>query len=68
MVKFADRYRFIGAVYIILRDNNKVLLLRRANTGYYDGDYSLPAGHMDGDEPAAHAAVREAKGLGDRIS
>ncbi|HEV2402764.1 MAG TPA: NUDIX domain-containing protein [Candidatus Saccharimonadales bacterium] len=61
MVKFEDRYRFIGSVYVLLRDSSKVLLLRRANTGYHDGEYSLPAGHMDGGEPAALAAVREAK-------
>lgn len=61
MVKFQDRHRFIAAVYVLLRDGNKVLLLRRAHTGYHDGDYSLPAGHIDGGEPAIQAAAREAK-------
>lgn len=56
-----DKHKVVPAAYVILRDNNKVLLLRRANTGYMDGSYSLPSGHIDGGEPADAAAVREAK-------
>ena len=60
-VRFEDRHRVIPAVYIIFRDGDKVLLLRRANSGYFDGSYSLPAGHVDGGEAASAAAIREAK-------
>jgi len=56
-----QRFTLVPAVYIVFRDGDKVLLLRRANTGYHDGEYSLPAGHVDGGEPAVMAAVREAK-------
>jgi len=55
------RFTIIPAVYIIFRDGNKILLLQRANTGYMDGLYGLPSGHVDGNEPAVDAAVREAK-------
>jgi 8-oxo-dGTP diphosphatase len=56
-----QRFTVIPAVYIIFRDGSRVLLLQRANTGYMDGMYGLPSGHVDGNEPAVDAAVREAK-------
>lgn len=55
-----ERYKFISAVYLILIKENKVLLLKRANTGYEDGNYSLVAGHMDGNETIKQAMIREA--------
>lgn len=54
------RHRVIPAVYVLLRRRGKALLLRRANTGYEDGSYTLPSGHLDGGETAREAAAREA--------
>lgn len=55
-----NRFKVIPAVYLVLRKDNEVLLLQRANTGYQDGKYSLVAGHLDGDELATHGMAREA--------
>lgn len=56
-----ERYKFISAVYLILRKEDEILLLKRANTGYEDGNYSLVAGHIDGNETIKQAMIREAK-------
>jgi 8-oxo-dGTP diphosphatase len=53
-------FKFVSAVHLFLVKDEKVLLLRRFNTGYEDRNYSIPAGHIDGDERAT-IAMREAK-------
>ena len=49
------------ATYLILERDGKILLLRRHNTGWHDGDYSLIAGHVNLNEPAIQTIIREAK-------
>ncbi len=56
-----ERFKLIPAVYLILIKDKQILLLRRHNTGYFDGSYSLCAGHLDGGETLKEAMIREAK-------
>jgi len=57
----AQRFMAPCAVHIFFVDGDRVLLLRRANTGYEDGSYSVVAGHLDGGEEVIAAAIREAR-------
>lgn len=54
-----DRHMVRIAVYVILEQEGNIFLLRRHNTGYADGQYTLPAGHVDEGESFLQAAVRE---------
>jgi 8-oxo-dGTP diphosphatase len=49
------------STYSILMKEGKVLLGLRQNTGYADGMWSLPAGHVEEGEPASAAMLREAE-------
>ncbi len=56
-----DRFRPYAAVYVILRKGDEIFLMRRFQTGWQDGNYGLPAGHLEDGETIAGAALREAK-------
>lgn len=52
-------YAAVFAVFV--NDEGKVLLLKRKNTGYYDGGYSLPAGHVEDGELCSQSLQHEMK-------
>ncbi len=56
-----ERFKLIASSYLILIRNNKLLLLRRKNTGYEDGNYGLPAGHLEDGESVTEGLCREIK-------
>lgn len=45
---------------MILKKDDKILLAQRANTGYQDGNYGLPSGHVEANESFTAAMVRVA--------
>ena len=54
------RARFPTTVHLFFLRNNNILIARRKDTGFRDGEYSVPAGHLDGGETVLSAGVREA--------
>lgn len=53
------RHSCLVAVYLLLKKKDSLLLARRYNTGYADGYYSLPAGHLEKNETVSEALIRE---------
>ncbi len=56
-----SRAKMPVAVHLLLIKDEKILLLRRYNTGYEDGNYSVCAGHVDDGEVYYEAMLRETK-------
>ncbi len=54
-----DRRQATEAVFVAVLNDDKVLLQRRQNTGWMDGWYDLPSGHVEDGESIPRAAVRE---------
>ncbi|MBI3573098.1 MAG: NUDIX domain-containing protein [Candidatus Kerfeldbacteria bacterium] len=56
-----ERNKATTAVYLILKRGDAILLTRRQGSGYYDGWYSVPAGHLEAGELPTDCLVREAQ-------
>ncbi|WP_028552615.1 NUDIX hydrolase [Paenibacillus sp. UNC451MF] len=52
---------FYGSVHLLFYRDEEVLLLKRQNTGFADGKWSVVAGRIDGNEEVVSAAIREAR-------
>jgi len=56
-----EKFKPYVAVWLIAEKNEQILLLRRYNTGYMDGHYTLVSGHLEENEGVTAAMIREAK-------
>ena len=59
MSQKTEKHKVIPAVFVVAYHNSKILLHRRANTGFRDGDYDVPSGHVEKDEKPNIAGARE---------
>ncbi|MFI6367633.1 NUDIX domain-containing protein [Nocardia sp. NPDC050630] len=55
------RHKVTGDVHLVLRRGNEVLFGQRQNTGFEDGAWHLPSGHLEADESVITALIREAE-------
>ena len=55
------RFKLVPESHLLLVRDGRILLLRRANTDYEDGKYSVVAGHIEDGETAREAICREAR-------
>lgn len=55
------RNKAVPAVYVLLEKDGRILLGKRYNTGYEDGNYQVPAGHVEEGELPTEAIIRETK-------
>ncbi len=49
------------AVYLLLVRGDSILMLRRYDTGFADGSYSMIAGHVEAGEDLKTSMIREAR-------
>lgn len=54
-----NRHMVRVAVFAVVEKDGQILLTKRANTGYKDGWYTMPSGHLEDGETVQEAAVRE---------
>ncbi len=55
-----ERFTIRIAICLVLLKENQVLMGRRHNTSYHNGDYAFPSGHLEADETIVEAIIREA--------
>lgn len=53
------RHKVILAAFIVVQDGDQILLQRRYNTGFRDGEYEVSTGHVEAGETPQFAASRE---------
>ncbi|WP_067474753.1 NUDIX hydrolase [Nocardia amamiensis] len=55
-----QRHKVTGDMHLVLRRGDTVLYGQRYNTGFEDGAWHLPAGHLEAGESVVTALIREA--------
>ena len=56
-----ERHTTRVAVFVLLIKDGKTFLLRRQNTGWADGMFTVPSGHVEAGETVPQAAIKEVR-------
>lgn len=56
-----ERHKTIVDVLLILVRDQRILLAERQGTGYADGMYNLPSGHLEASESVLDGMIRESR-------
>ncbi|MET8875691.1 NUDIX domain-containing protein [Nocardia sp. NPDC004604] len=56
-----QRHKVTGDVHLLLCQGTEVLFGQRQNTGFEDGAWHLPSGHLEADESVVDVLIREAR-------
>ncbi len=56
-----ERHKIRSIVLLFLIKDKKICLGKRQNTGFMDGYWALPGGHVEAEESASQGMIREAK-------
>lgn len=56
-----ERHKVPIACYLVLIEDDNILLWKRQNTGYADGMYWLVSGHKEENESVSASMIREAR-------
>jgi 8-oxo-dGTP diphosphatase len=59
-VRNRERFKLSMAVFLLMLDGDKLLLILRSDTGWFDGHYSVPGGVKEPKETLSAAVTREA--------
>lgn len=54
-----ERFKVVASAHMLVLKDDTILMHKRMNTGYEDGNYSVPAGHHDPAERMTRTAIRE---------
>ena len=59
MSNMQERHSFKVAAFVLLEKDGKIFMLRRLNTGWADGIWTIPSGHVEKGERVRDAAIKK---------
>ena len=57
----SERHSVKVAAFVLLEKEGKIFMIKRANTGWADGMWTIPSGHMEQGQTVLEAAIKETR-------